>query len=217
MDPVIEYVIALTNLYGIVHKDKVLEIYNQQNNEPESIRRVEALIEDPPAEMETHNVHLHKNYLVLKTIYDHDEFDSVLQEKAGKPYYVPEKEELLLYVDEMHIERTNAYDALLTYFKENLFEPGDPKAEWLADDIQGMCQHGANLEYLFESFQQRGITLKDVSQVNEVMQRIMALTNSTRIWENNGHPPNEIHELMEKPRLRLLSDAPVWEEMGMKG
>ncbi len=30
MDQLTKYIVALTNLYGMVHKDKVVEIYNSQ-------------------------------------------------------------------------------------------------------------------------------------------------------------------------------------------
>lgn len=36
----------------------------------------------------------------------------------------------------------------------------------------------------------------------------MNLANNTRIWENNGHTPNEIFEKYEKPHLRPLPDKP---------
>lgn len=36
----------------------------------------------------------------------------------------------------------------------------------------------------------------------------MELANNTRIWENNGHTPNEIFEKYEKPHLRPLPDKP---------
>jgi uncharacterized protein YecA (UPF0149 family) len=32
----------------------------------------------------------------------------------------------------------------------------------------------------------------------------MDLGNNTRIWENNGHTPNEIYERYEKPHLMPL-------------
>jgi preprotein translocase subunit SecA len=36
----------------------------------------------------------------------------------------------------------------------------------------------------------------------------MELSNNTRIWENNGHTPQEIFEKFEKPNLRPLPDKP---------
>jgi hypothetical protein len=33
MNKITDYIISLTHLYGLVHKDKVVEIYNMQNEE----------------------------------------------------------------------------------------------------------------------------------------------------------------------------------------
>jgi hypothetical protein len=33
MDLLMDYIQALTNLYGVIHKSKVIEIYNMQNND----------------------------------------------------------------------------------------------------------------------------------------------------------------------------------------
>lgn len=217
MDPIIAYVIACTHLYGMIHKDKVLEIFNLHNEEKMSRQRVEALIEDPPDALEAHHVHIHQGYFVDEAIYEHEQFDLILQEKGGKPYYVPEKEELLRYVDGMYVQRTREYDALLTYFKKHLFKSGDPEAEWLAEEIQGMCQYGVEPKVIFKTFQEWGIHFKDVDQLNEVLRHITALMNHTRIWENNGHTPHELHTLMEKPHLKPLSDPSVWEAAGQKG
>ena len=36
----------------------------------------------------------------------------------------------------------------------------------------------------------------------------MELSNNVRLWENNGHTPQEIFEKIEKPNLRPLPDKP---------
>ena len=89
---VADYIVALTNLYGLVHKEKVLEIYNQQNEEKVSIETIEAYLETGiPWEF----VYTHGNYFVHEAIYALDSFEEELALRRGKPYYVPEKKELL--------------------------------------------------------------------------------------------------------------------------
>jgi len=95
---------------------------------------------------------------------------------------------------------------LLTYLKKNFFKSGDEKADWLAEDIQGMCQFGVDIQTIFDSFNKMKISFKDMNQTNEVAQLIMELSNNTRIWENNGHTPQEIFEKFEKPNLRPQPD-----------
>ena len=47
---------------------------------------------------------------------------------------------------------------------------------------------------IFDLFNVRDVSFKDEDQVNEVLRLVMELANNTRIWENNGHTPNEIFE-----------------------
>lgn len=208
MSQLTQYIIALTNLYGMVHKDEVAEIYNSQNEDQINCSTVDKILANPPQELEDNFVFTHKDYFVMETIIDNNEFDLMHRKKADKPYYVPAKEELLNYVDESYFEKSKQYNNLLSYLQKNFFKPGDEKAEWLAEDIQGMCQFGVNMQVIFDSFNKMKISFKDMNQTNEVMQLIMDLSNNIRIWENNGHTPNEIFEKFEKPNLRPLPDKP---------
>jgi len=40
----VDYAISLTHLYGLVHKDKVAEIYNMQNEEQVDVAEVSAML-----------------------------------------------------------------------------------------------------------------------------------------------------------------------------
>jgi len=202
------YIIALTNLYGMVHKDKIVEIYNSQNEDQVTSRDIEKILSNPPESLEEAFVLVHKDYFVAEAIIENDDFDLMLRKKADKPYYVPEKDDLLRYVDDTYFEKSKQYKELLHYLKKNFFEARDEKAEWLAEEIQGMCQFGVELQMIFDSFNNMKVNFKDMNQANEVVQLIMELSNNTRIWENNGHTPHEIHELVEKPNMRPLPDKP---------
>ena len=207
MSQLTKYVIALSNLYGMVHKDKVVEIYNNQNEDQIQQDNVDSIL-STPHELKDNYVLTHKDYFVMETILDNNEFDMMLKKKADKPYYVPSKDELLKYLDGSYFEKSNQYNDLLSYLQKNFFKPGDEKAEWLAEDIQGMCQFGVNMQTIFNAFNKIKISFKDMDQANEVMQLVMDLSNNIRIWENNGHTPNEIFEKFEKPNLRPLPDKP---------
>ncbi len=203
-----EYVIALSNLYGMVHKNKVVDIYNSQNKEQISLTEVEELLSNPSAELEDAFIETYQDYFVHEVIMENDELDLMLRKKGDKPHFVPEKNELLKYVDEGYIEKTKEYKALLRYVKKHFFKGEEEKAEWLCDDIHGICQFGVDLQIILDSFNNWGIDFNDMNQANQVIQLVMELSNNIRIWENNGHTPYEIFEKFEKPNLRPLPDKP---------
>jgi len=97
---------------------------------------------------------------------------------------------------------------LLGYVKKNFFKDDEEKAEWLCEDIHGLCEFGVDMQTILDAFNDRDISFKDMNQANEVIQLVMGVANNIRIWENNGYTPNEIFEKFEKPNLKPLPDKP---------
>jgi len=116
----------------MVHKDKVLEIYNSQNEDQVSIRDVEKILSNPSEELKDSFALTHKDYFVMEAIIENDEFELMQRKKADKPYYIPKRDELLKYVDDGYFEKSKQCSDLLAYLKKNFFKAGDEKAEWLA-------------------------------------------------------------------------------------
>ena len=134
-----KYIIAMTNLYGMVPKEKAVEIYNSQNEVKIGIDVIEAYLTNPPKELEEAFIYPYKDCFVHETILEFDEFDQMLRKKVDKPYYVPEKKELLKYTDEWYFEKNSQYKALFNYVKANFFKGVAKKAEELCEEIQGTC------------------------------------------------------------------------------
>ncbi len=208
MTQLVKYIIALTNLYGIVSKEKVVEIYNSHHQDQTSLSAVEVYLQKPPDELAKAFVYPHQGYFVSESILEFDEFETMLAKKSDKPFYVPHQKELLKYIDECYFEETWQYKALYDYIKKNFYDGDDHKAKMLAEDIHGSCQLGDGFDSILEEFTRRNLSFKDTNQVNEVMQLIMDLSNNIRLYENNGHTPQEIFEQFEKPKLRPLPAEP---------
>lgn len=207
-DIIIDYIISLTHLYGLVHKDKVVEIFNLQNEESIDITTLRGIMEKPPEDLAKNFVEVYGDYFVHETIMEFDDFDEQLRQRHGKPHYIPPREGLLKYKEETYFEVTKEYRALFKYVSKHIFPRDEFAAEALCEDVQGICQFDFSMQEIFEVFNTRGVDFKDEKQVNEVVQLVMELANNTRIWENNGHTPQEIFEKYEKPHLRPLPDKP---------
>jgi len=207
-DTVIDYIISLTHLYGLVHKDKVLEIFNLQNKEKIDIAVITNIMENPPGDLMKNFVEINGDYFVHETIMEFNNFDEQLKQRRGKPLYIPAREELLKYKEDTYFEVTKEYRALLSYVTKYIFDGDGFAAQMLCEDVQGICQFGFSIQKIFEVFNTRGVDFKSEKQVNEVVQLVTEVANNTRIWENNGHTPREIFEKYEKPYLRPLPDKP---------
>ena len=189
-----KYIIALTNLYGQVSASKVAEIYNSQNEDQISIDDVEVYFDE---DLSKYYVFFHKNHFVHETIMEFNDFKSMLRKKADKPYYVPNKEELLKYSDMSYYEKPNQYHDLMKYIKKNFFAGDNEKAELLCENMIWKCRDDFRPQEAFEIFNTFEVNFRDEKQVNEVLQLEMNLSNNVRLWENNGHTPQEIFEKSE--------------------
>ncbi|QNO13297.1 SEC-C domain-containing protein [Alkalicella caledoniensis] len=204
MNQVIDYIMSLTNLYGLVHKDKVLEICNIQNDEKIDLEVIDKIMKEAPEMLAKNFVEINGDYFVSETIMEFDEFETQLMQRKGKPFYIPKKEELLKYKNETYFEVPKEYEDLLSYIANNLTDGDEHFAEILCEDIQGICQFAFSVSTIFDIFNRNEISFKSEKQISELMELVMKLANNTRLWENNGHTPNEIFEKIEKPNLRPL-------------
>jgi len=207
MNLVQSYISALTNLYGILPAELLIEIFNSQNADKISIEEVNNILNNFPEELTKAYVYSYQGYFVHEAVVEFDEFYSLMSEKAGKPYYIPNKEELLRYTDDFYYEVTEEFDDLLDYVSKNLIKDED-KAQELVEEIQGSCQIGSDINFVINHFNHFNVNFKSIEQLNEVMKLVMELSNNTRIWENNGHTPMEIFEKLEKPNMRPLPKVP---------
>lgn len=204
MNKINQYIIALTNLYGMVQKNKVVEIYNSQNKDPISIQDIATYFKSSSTELEESFAETYQDYFVHEAIMENDEFEIMLAKKADKAHYIPSKEELLRYTNNYYFERNKEYIGLLHYLKDNFFKGDMEQAENVCEDIQGFCQYFFDIQYILNSLNNHGIEFQDENQVNEVVEKIILLSNNTRLWENNGFTPNEIAKQYERPIIRRV-------------
>lgn len=194
MGLVTDYAISLTHLYGLLTKDKVIEIYNMHHEETLKVDDLYEDIEASMEELQSNFVQSHGDYVVHDTIMEYCDLEEELAKRNGKPFYIPEEEELLKYKDDFYFERNRAYEEMLNYIEKTFYNGDRYEAEGLCDDIQGVCQYGNPPGGVFEHLNDVGIILEDENQVRKIMELVMQLTNNTRLWENNGFTPNELSE-----------------------
>ena len=208
MNQLKEYIIALTNLYGAVHKEKVMEIYNSQNKDRVSLKEIEVMLKNPPVDLEAFAVYTEGEYFIHEAIFMIDNLEDMLRKKKGKPHYVPHKNELLKYMDEEHFEKTGEYKALVKYVKKNFLKNQPERAEELCEEIHKILHVGPDMQEVMNTLNYWGIDFKDMDQLNELTALLMKFANNIRIWENNGHTPEEISRKFEKPNMKPLPKKP---------
>lgn len=197
---IFDYILALTNLYGMVPKDKVVKIYNLQNEDKIEEDDLDTVADD---ELVANHVEPYGDYYVHEAILVFGKVDSQLAQSRGKPFYIPVKDELLRYKSGHYFEVNNEFKALLRYTTSNFFDGDVKEAEEFCTEIRDMCHAQSSMGQLMDEFNRWDLVFDSEKQVNEVAQLVVDVMNSTRLWENNGHTPNELMS-QEKPFLKSL-------------
>ncbi|SFT22162.1 YecA family protein [Paenibacillus sp. BC26] len=187
---VLRYMEAAANLYGIIPMTKLIAIINDQNGiniTEEKLLDIRLSVSDKVLTWDIQRGFLFSDSLDGE---DLDDYEAFLENVKDKPYYIPAKEELLLYADIDYFEKTPQLEALKTYIMQDLGKV-EKLAEALVDDIQLACAMEEPLSVIMEEFDQRKIRLNK-KQLKEVAPLIINVHNHTRMWSNRGFTPDEL-------------------------
>lgn len=119
------------------------------------------------------------------------ELEFLLQRIEGKPYYVPDRAELLNYADDGYFKMTPQLTALRSYIMTHMWVDQE-MVDDLIDDIQLGCSMESPLQDLISEFQRRELTFKNTQQAEQIISLLVDVSNHTRLWSNCGHTPNEL-------------------------
>ncbi|MCL1949232.1 MAG: SEC-C metal-binding domain-containing protein [Turicibacter sp.] len=191
------YMAGLVEVYGICSMEQVEKIYRKYENDEigegifELYAKVLTLYND--------NYHMENGMLIHEAILmgGDEEIEEMEAMQEGKPYYVPTKEEIVRAADySAEPALTQELNTLLGYISENIVVDDPELAMDIVDDISLALSMEFHPESIFHEFSRRNIVLKDAKTVNNIMKLAMDAYNNTRLWENRGHTPKEMHSLM---------------------
>lgn len=112
------YARAAVNLYGIISRDDFVKIFNKQNVDQTSSEEIYILL--LPLVLKNGWYGFYKEYIVHYSFFDDfDQADYLLEDQAGKPRYIPEKNEFLKYTAEDYVDNDHLWN--LGCFMEDVF------------------------------------------------------------------------------------------------
>lgn len=196
---VMDYIIALVNLQGVVNKSMVLRIYNEQNEEPIDMEYLDVFFEITPVELLENKVYTYKNYFVEESIFFFKDVQLVLSRKAHKPFYLPDKKELLRYVDRLYSEHTIYYQNFIEKLQKVFPQRSSDEMNDLVGEIQLIIKAdygmGNLFDFLMGSFERAEFNFASEAALKKILRLLKDLVNHTRRWSNNGYSSAEISNL----------------------
>lgn len=203
---VTDYMKAVVNLYGICKRNKLVQIFNSQNSEAlthEELDEICKLHLGRQQDYDCYEDNLISNYFEEG---QEEELEELQHQAQDKPFYIPEREELLRYADSLYDERTLQLERLTTHIKKRII-PDQELAEVIADDLQLACSMEASLDELLDEFERREIPLTD-RQIDDLLPLLAEVRNHTRLWANRGFTPAELGQRYGKPAAPASQSAP---------
>jgi len=211
------YFDAFSNLYGIMPLYRAFRIIRKQNPEL-ALTEEEFLSFAGEIEQEEHYYIIAgeeeiydgieeptppmKREIISEYLYAVDDFESYAElkaEQADKPFYIPEKEELLKYQDNGYVEATKEFLALGAFLRDTMKLK---RADDVLDDLTlaARCEEKDPQMVIsdVERLAGRGC-FGSIEQINEFFQYYFAMCNSTRLPSNRGFTPNEMQERLGGP------------------
>lgn len=212
-----KYFNAMANLYGIIPLRKAYEIISSQCRRPVSKEEFLAFSEIARHECEEYyllgvdelypgrkQTDALDREIIDITLVDSDSsaYHEMRQRQSGKPYYIPNKEELLAFDDPFYCEPTPAADALSQFMERRLRLEPDHAAALMAELVYavrcldvGISEVMARLNELEIRFRHRRDTERFCTLYQEFHDR-------TRMQCNRGYTPEELFS-MQTPTARI--------------
>jgi|BioPla2DNA2_1021312.scaffolds.fasta_scaffold27085_3 hypothetical protein len=188
------YAKAAVNLYGIISRDDFVSIFTKQNADWTSNEEIYILL--LPLVLKDGWYCFYKEYIVHYWFFnDFDQADYLLKYQADKPRYIPEKSEFLKYTDEDFED--NDYWWNVRRFMFDVFGYRKNTLEGY-EEVRSYITYGDGIRELGSILDSHNLVFDGEKQLQEFINLIMIAKNNTRIWENNGHTPSELHEIISK-------------------
>lgn len=194
------YARAAVNLYGIISRNNFVDIFNKQNVEQTSGDEIYILL--LPLVLKDGWYGFYKEYIVHYSFFDDfDQADYLLEHQADKPRYIPEKNEFLKYVIEDYVDSSHLWD--VRRFMWEVFGYCKDTSESY-EEVRDYIIYGDGIRELGAILDRHNLIFSDEKQLQEFINLIMLAKNNTRIWENNGYTPSELHGILSERNKNIV-------------
>ena len=185
------YAKAAVNLYGIIKLDEFAKIFNAQNGEQTSVDEVYTIL--LPNVLKYGWYGFYKDYLVhYAVLRDFSWVDNLEQHQAGKPRYLPPKEQFLMFEFEDYDDNNHW---------EDVFEFMTDSFNYSTNVIKGFYEIKKsvalkrNINEFGTIMDNYDLRFENQKQAQKFLDLLLCACNNNRIWENKGHSPEELMKM----------------------
>lgn len=210
------YFRAMANLYGVISLYKAKEIIFSQNPKLANEETFLAFAEIARHECENYcilggdEVYLDVEQtrpldreIINVSLLDGDSalYFELKDSQRGKPYFVPDKNQLLAYEDSLFCEETPEKSALQRFMGDELGLSGEKMEDVFGGLLDGIRWTSNSEERILSYFDEMDIHFQSKRDAENFFQLYSAFSNATRMACNRGFTPDEMTR-MKPPEER---------------
>lgn len=194
------YARAAVNLYGIISREDFIDIFNKQNIDQTTDEEIYILL--LPLVLKDGWYGFYKEFIVHYWFFDDfNQADYLLEHQADKLRYIPEKNEFLKYVIGDYADNDHWWN--VRCFMRDVFGYSKDTSEGY-EEIRNYITYGDGIRELGSILDRHNLIFSGEEQLQEFINLIMLAKNNTRIWENNGYTPSELHGILSKRNKNIV-------------
>lgn len=194
------YARAAVNLYGIISREDLVNIFNTQNVDQTSNEEIYILL--LPLVIKDGWYGFYKEYILhYSFFYDFDQADYLLEHQKDKPRYIPKKSDFLEYATEGFVDNDHWWN--VRSFMLDAFGYSNGNSECY-EEVRNYLMYGDGISELGPIMDRYNLIFSDEKQLQQFLDLIMHAKNNTRIWENNGYTPSELFEINRKREKNIV-------------
>lgn len=197
MKQVYKYLVAMTNLYGVVSIGQVVDKYNELNDKDISKDVMEENLDQISEDLKEEIITVEGDLFIRgEWLKKGKSAQEIFENQKDLPYYEPERKELLRYSDPFYVEKNSAYKRLKRKIRTYIVLDDDFGAE-ITDDIMldinaQLANDSGDYAGIRETFELAGYSLSMSGYEDEVMDLISDYAPHIRKWEYNGFTEAEM-------------------------
>ena len=194
------YALACSNLYSVIDVSKLVEIINSQTSlAVDSDEVINWCIRR--ASRDSDSMYFYENSYIIDEYYGGEaatggmNYEEMLKLQEGKPYYLPNREELLRYADDLYVEENEAFNNMFNYLRTKMKIAVDDAYDYCAH-IQLRIRCASLPNEVLQDCEKAGLTFHNKKQVEGFMKCFAKMLNNTRLPENRGYTAEEISSII---------------------
>ncbi len=193
------YIKACVYLYGMIHKDRVLKLYNFHH-----FSELEELPDYDMALLDDDFVYEIKDFFIHEAIYFNHDMDKHFETSNHLPYYIPSLEELTKYEDQFYFQRTRHHDLFEAFMLNVVFPKNHKIAEFIIEDVFYGAQQTNNIDFAMKQFERRNVNFESINfpRLIELLKNVL---NNSRMWKYNALTFNEYEHYQKHGTITSLN------------